>query len=390
LKRDKIYENLHFSSDFSVEDWNVLLKQKLGKYFSDESILEKNKEILRTEIVNYIPLCTKPEYFKLFEWTFDLYKNCIGSDKQRIIKVLADSFDDISNTDMKWMTNVLTQPDENEFSERDKISYYFKVIDETLEGAFKPRFKLLDRLVNYKLHGEIPDNSGADFGKVIRDFPNQVKSDTILFLEDPIFSISTNQWRNIAAHKSFTINKNDILVEYGRNSIQALTLSYDDFYKIVHWTQDIYRVIRFGQVLTDLNYIEEIVAELGGTENMNIRFESSLLHIIHNMQIVGFEFVSNEEQGEIFCLNVKGKIDHDVKSSLIHASQCLDQLSCAIYDDKFVKENFKKTKISIVDDNRNTLASATISIKVAVNKAKGKLTLDEYLSKMEFNLKNYA
>lgn len=390
MKRDKIYEDLHFSSDFSVEDWNALLKLKLGKYFSDESILEKNKEILRTEIINYIRFCTKPEYFKLFEWTFDLYKDCISSDKQRIIKVLADSFNDISNTDMKWMTNVLTQPDEKEFSERDKISYYFRVIDETLEGAFKPRFKLLDKLVNYKLHGIIPDNSGADFGKVIRDFPNQVKSETILFLEDPFFSISTNQWRNIAAHKSFTINKDDIVVEYGRNTIQTLTLTYEDFYKIVHWTQDIYRVIRFGQVLTDLNYIEEIVAELGGTGNINIRFESSLLHIIHNMQIVGFEFVSNEEQDEIFCLNVKGKVGHDVKSSLIHASQCLDQLSCAIYDDKFVRDNFKKTKVSIVDDNKNTLASATISIEVAVNRAKGEMTLDEYLSKMDFDIKNYA
>ena len=390
MKRDKIYEDLHFSSDFSVEDWNALLKLKLGKYFSDESILEKNKEILRTEIVNYIRFCTKPKYFRLFEWTFDLYKDCIGSDKPRIIKVLADSFEDISNTDMKWMTNVLTQPDEKEFSERDRINYYFKVIDETLECAFKPRFQLLDKLVNYKLNGNIPNNSGSDFGKVIRDFPNQMKSDTILFLEDPIFSISTNQWRNIAAHKSFTINKNDIVVEYGRNSIQSLTLSYDDFYRIVYWTQDIYRVIRFGQVLTNLNYIEEIVAELGGTENMSIRFESSLLHIIHNMQIVGFEFVSNEEQGDIFCLNIKGKIQHDVKSSLIHASQCLDQLSCAIYDDKFVRDNFKKTKVSIVDENRNTLASATISIEVALKKVKGELTLDEYLSEMEFHLKNYT
>ncbi|OJU46191.1 MAG: hypothetical protein BGN96_06635 [Bacteroidales bacterium 45-6] len=390
MKRDKIYEDLHFTSDFSVEDWNALLKLKLAKYFSNESIFEKNKEILRTEFVNYIRFCTKPEYFKLFEWTYDLYKECISSDKQQIIKVVANSFDEISSTDMKWMTNVLTQPEVNDFSERDKISYYFKVIDETLESAFKPRFKFLDKLVNYKLYGFIPDNSGSDFGKVIRDFPDQVKNDTILFLEDPIVSISTNQWRNIAAHKSFTINKNDIVVEYGRNSIQKLALSYDNFYKIVHWTQDIYRVIRFGQVLTDLNYIEEIVAELGGTQNMNIRFESSLLHIIHNMQIVGFEFVSNEEQSDTFCLNVKGKIDHDLESSLIHASQCLDQLSCAIYDDKFVRNNFQKTKISIVDDNRNTLASATISIEVALKKSKGELTLNEYLSQMDFYIKNYA
>ncbi|MNW32565.1 hypothetical protein D3C74_95100 [compost metagenome] len=389
MKREQLYKDLHFSSEFSVEDWNNLLKIEFGKYFSEEAF-KKNKEILRTEIINYIRFCTKPEYLKLFEWTSDLYKDCLNTNNQRIIKVLADSFDDISNTDMKWMTNVLTQPDHNEFSERDKISFYFKVIDETLESVFKPRFKLLCKFVDFKLHHSVPDNSSSDFGQLIRDFPIQVRRDADLFLKDPILLISTNQWRNIAAHKSFIINENDIVVKYGRNNIQMLAISYDNFYKILEWTQDIYRVIRLGQVFTYLNYMEEIVSELGGTENIHIRYESSLLHIIHNMQTVGFEYVSNEEQGDTFILNVKGKMNHDVKSSLIHASQCLDQLSCAIYDDKFVRDNFKKTKIRIVDDDLNTLASATISIEIALKKAMGELTLDEYLNRMEFNIKNYT
>ena len=114
------------------------------------------------------------------------------------------------------------------------------------------------------------------------------------------------------------------------------------------------------------------------------------MHIIHNMQIVGFEFVSNEEQNEIFCLNIKGKINHDLKSSLIHASQCLDQLSCAIYDDKFIRDNFKKASICIVDDNGKPLASATIPIEIALKKVKDEMTLDEYLGEMDFDLKNYA
>ncbi len=390
MNRDKIYEDLHFTTEFSVEDWNALIKLKLEKYFLSDEIFEKNKELLRTEIINYIRFATKPEYFKLFEWTFDLYKDCLNIDKQNTIQILASSFDDVSNTDMKWMTNVLTQPDSASFAERDKVSYYFKIIDETLEGAFKPRFKLLDRLANFKLTQSIIDNSNFDFGKLVRDFPSIFQTDIKLFLADPFFSISTNQWRNIAAHKSFTINKENIIIEYGRGNIQSSTISYQEFYEIVNWTQDIYRVIRLAQVFTDINYISEIVAEIGGTENMNIRFESSLLHIIHNMQIVGFEFVSNEEQNEIFCLNVKGKPNHDLKSSLIHASQCLDQLSCAIYDDKFVRDNFKKARICIVDDHKKALASATIPIEIALKKVKSELTLDEYLGEMDFDLKNYA
>ena len=102
--------------------------------------------------------------------------------------------------------------------------------------------------------------------------------------------------------------------------------------------------------------------------------------------LVGFEFISTEELSDTFCLNVKGKVTHDVKSSLIHASQCLDQLSCAVYNDEFIRDNFKKTRISILDDNLNKLASATIPIDIALKKVKSEISLEEYLDKMQFEV----
>jgi hypothetical protein len=289
---------------------------------------------------------------------------------------------------MKWMTNVLTQPDYQQFSERDKVSYYFKVIDETLEGVFKPRLKLLDKLIRLKLGKDILKNSNFDFGKIIREFPTEFENETNLFLKDPIFSISTNQWRNIAAHKSFVIRKDNIEVKYGKDNIKSTLMSVEEFHKITQWSQNIYSAIRLGQVFTNLNYIQEIVTELGETKNLNVRFESRLLHITHNMQIVGFEFVSTEELSDTFCLNVKGKLNHDLKSSLIHASQCLDQLSCAIYSDEFTKDNFKNTRISIMDNQLKKLASATIPIEIALRKANSEISLKEYLDHMKY--KNYA
>tara|TARA_R110001583_G_scaffold33438_4_gene112908 strand:- start:239 stop:1414 length:1176 start_codon:yes stop_codon:yes gene_type:complete len=386
LIRDKIYKDLEFPADFSVEDWNVLIKLRLGKYIISDNVFEKNKEVLRTELINYIGLSVESENFDLFEWTYSLCADCIKIDKDKTIKIIAGSFQEISNTDMRWMTNVLTQPDYQKFSERDKISYYFKVIDETLEGVFKPRLKLLDKLIRLKLDQNIIDNSDFDFGKIIREFPNEFENETSLFLKDPIFSISTNQWRNIAAHKSFVIKKESVQVKYGRANIQSVTVSIEEFYKIASWTQDIYRAIRLAQTFTTLNYIEEILNELEGTENMNIRFESTLLHIIHNMQIVGFEFVSTEELTDTFCLNVKGKLNHDLKSSLIHASQCLDKLSCAIYDDEFTKDDFENIRISILDDESNKLASATIPIDIALKKVKSEISQDEYLDNMKFDI----
>jgi hypothetical protein len=377
---------LKFSSDFSVKDWNLLIKFKLGKYFISDEVFERNKEVLRTELINYIGLSIEPEYFELFEWTFNLCSDCIKIDKEKTIEIISSSFQNISNTDMKWMTTVLTQPEHQQFSERDKISYYFKVIDETLESVFKPRLKLLDKLIRLKIGLNIVDNSNFDFGKIIRELPSDFDNEIALFLKDPVFSISASQWRNIAAHKSFVINKESVEVEYGRRNIQSLTMSFDEFYKITYWTQHIYRAIRLAQTLFDLNYIKEITAELGGIQNINVRFESALLQIIHNMQIVGFEFMSTEELENTFCLNVKGKLNQDLKSSLIHASQCLDQLSCAIYDDEFTRDVFKNTQVSMVNDNADKLASATIPIEIAMKKVEGKISQEEYLDNMTFEL----
>ena len=387
MRRDKIYEDLKFSNEYSVDDWKALIKLNLGKYFTSGTALEKNKDLLKTEIIYYIRLSEKPEYLRLFEWTFDFYKECFNTNKELTVKIFAESLNDISRTDSKWMTNVLTQPDITTLSERDKITCYFKVIDETLEGVFKPRFMLLDKLAKLKLNQTVVDNSDYDFGNLIRNFPSQFKKDVNLLLKDPIYFVSTNQWRNIAAHKSYIINKDNIVVKYGRGNTRSLTISIEAFYKIIYWTQDIYRTVRLAQVLTYLNYMEEIVAELGERVNVDIRFESSLLHIVHNLQIVGFEFDSTEEQSEVFCLNVKGKINHDVKSSLIHASQCLDQLSSAIFDDEFVRDNFQSTQICIVDENQNKLGSATVPIEIAMKKVKGEINLDEYLDKMVFEIK---
>lgn len=384
MKKDKLYSNLHFSSDYSVEDWNEMVKMLFGKYFVSDALLDKNREILRIEVINYIKFTNKPEFVKLFDWIFSLFTYCINNDKNASIKALSDSFHEVSNTDMRWMTNFMIQADSSDFSDRDKISYYFKFFDEVLEGCFKVRFKLLARFASFKANGVFVDNSNFDFGKLINDFPIQFHSDAHLLLKDPVNSISTNQWRNIAAHKSFVINKNDVVVRYGKSIPYSVSLSISDFYKTFQWVLDIYGVIRFAQVLISLNYMSDIVSELGNTDKVHVRLESSLLHLIHNMQVVGFEFIATEEQGETFCVIVKSKIEHDLISSLIHASQCLVPLSCSIYDDVFVRDSFQNAKINVIDRETGKTVSASISIEVALKRAYGNVTVEEYLDKVDF------
>ncbi|ASB50293.1 hypothetical protein [Alkalitalea saponilacus] len=292
MKSDELYKHLKFTNDFSVDDWNDLIRVKFRTYFRNDQIFNSNKEVLRTEIINYIKFSEKPVYLTLFNWTFLIFRECFERDEQLAIKQISDSFYEISSTDFKWMTNAIIQPNPADFSERDKMSYYFKVIDEILEGVFKPRFRLFDNFINYYTTGGYYDNSKIDFGQIIQNFPVSESVPATLYLKDPYFSISTNQWRNISAHKTFNITKDSIEIEYGKRNIKTLNISFEQLKLILDWTQDIYRVIRLAEVFINLNYTKEVVNYLGGTDKMKLRFESVLMHLINNIQIVGFQFIS--------------------------------------------------------------------------------------------------
>lgn len=76
MKSDELYKHLKFTNDFSVDDWNDLLRIKFRSYFRSDNIFNSNKEVLRTEIINYIKFSEKPDLLKLFDWTFLVFKEC--------------------------------------------------------------------------------------------------------------------------------------------------------------------------------------------------------------------------------------------------------------------------------------------------------------------------
>jgi hypothetical protein len=390
MKSDELYKHLKFTTDFSVEDWNELMSIKFRTYFRNDRIFNANKEVLRTEIINYVKFSENPVLLNLFDWTFLIFKECFERDEQLAIKQLSDSFYEISGTDLKWMTNAIIQPNPVDFSERDKMSYYFKVIDEILEGVFKPRFRMFDNFINYYTKGTYYDNSKIDFGQIIQNFPLNESVSAALYLKDPYFTITTNQWRNISAHKAFSISKDSIKITYGKKNIKTLNISFEQLKLILDWTQDIYRVIRLSEVFINLNYTKEVVENLGGTDKMKLRFESVLMHLINNIQIVGFQFESTVEQENTFILRLKKKTNADLKDSVIHSSQFLEHIASAIYRDEFTRDKFTTVQVQVFDDNNEKFASTTVKISSAMSKLKKRINLNEYLQCIDYEINNFA
>lgn len=96
-----IYKNLEYSNEFSVQDWNELIKIKFQKYFDSEETFTSTKELLRTELINFIPTDSNNKLLEVFEWTFNIFNNSLKLNENLSIVELGKSFKEVSETDMK-------------------------------------------------------------------------------------------------------------------------------------------------------------------------------------------------------------------------------------------------------------------------------------------------
>ena len=383
---DKILKTLKNNRDFSVEDWNALIHLKLRSFFNNDLSFGRNKELLRTEILNYVLLGDDSAYLELLKWTFDQFNEPCKLQKNSCIDELSKHIAEVSNTDSTWLSYSITEPNINSLSKRDKTIYLFDTINNVLEKCFKPRFELLYKFSFFNESGNF-NNKSKGFGSLIKHFPKSYRNNAILYLGDPHFSISTNQWRNIAAHKTYDIKKDEINITYGTKNKKSATLTHEDLLKIVNWVKKSYGTLRLAEVLIYLNYTQEIVSNMHYPRGNEIRLESWLFHITHNMQIVGFQFVSTEEKDNTFIINFRSKKDRTLKESIIHASQCLSQLSGALESDYFLKGSYKFTQVNIVNEKSRVLASAIVEIEKAILHSEGKISLEEYSSNVNFKFK---
>ncbi|MGB7402717.1 MAG: hypothetical protein WA916_09050 [Arcobacter sp.] len=378
-----IYEALKYDDTLTVDDYNQIIKDIFLKYFDSEDIFLQFKEQLRSELVNYVNhILNKDESEKeLFVKIIKVFKDALSKNRDEVIQELASSFLRTVKTDELYMGYYINQPKNiSTFTPRDFATYYFKTMDDILEGCFKPRLELFFKIYKFNLDRIFPDISNKTFGDIvnlINDFDELIK--------DPIFNIPISQWRNISTHKDFKIAKENIVVNYGKkNNIKTQSLTHKQLKEITFWINSKYGILRLAEVIIHLNLMKEIVKTEKYKElQIGLRSEQSLLGIIHNLQIVGFKFHSFNEIGNIFELNLYIKSNNAVKESIIHATQIFTQIAIALDSDEFQKDIFEFIQINILNKNEKTLASAKIDIMSCIDYSYGKIEMENLIKKIK-------
>lgn len=380
-----IFETLKYDSNLTIDDYNQVTKEVFLKYFKDELTFIKNKELLRTELVNYIKYIAKNENFeKLFENILKVFNDAILKDKNKVIQELASNLLTITKTDSLYLAYYIRQPkDISSYSQRELAEYYFDVIGYTLESCYKPRIELFYKIYKFNQNGIFENLISKTFGDILNSINNFEE-----LTKDAIFNIVFSQWRNIADHKDFDITKDNIQVRYGKgNNRKSEILSHTQLKEIAFSINQVYSILRLVEVVIYLNYTDEIMAS-DKTKNIkfDIRTESSLLHIIHNLQTVGFKFHSFNDESNIFILNLYLKSNNDIQESIIHASQLFTQIAMSIDNDDFQKDRFNKLQINILDKNDFIVANAITDLQSCIDFYFSKIDIRQLIKNIKFQI----
>ncbi len=260
----------------------------------------------------------------------------------------------------------------------------FAILDNILEGCYKLHLRVIFGFAARDRTGEFPsDIVERDFGKLVSFIADAYSAQACLLIEDPENHIPVNQWRNIAAHKSFAItSENTIEVRFGRGKLKSKHITAEALGRVIKWAERCLATARMANLILYLEYLQDL--KIIGLPELSLRLESSLVTLCHNLGIVGFECRSYSEEGNAFILRLQDRLGRAPKDAIIHASQVLHKLATALEDDLTTRRRFERTGIRLIDESERPLASASIKIEDAIAFTVGKLSMKKLVERTTF------
>jgi len=191
--------------DFTRDDWTIATQSAFAPYFRRKQQLNNSIDSFHIELRNLARIALFPEYTHLLSWCLRLHRRVLQVDRQGAYENLLKLFANMQASDHRWLNMFETSaPLEADAAIQDRVYQLFSTIDGVAEGCLKPQLQILFAFAQRESEKHWPvDVIKMDFGALVAEFPVTLRAQVPLLLLDPDLSIPINQWRNIAAHKSF-------------------------------------------------------------------------------------------------------------------------------------------------------------------------------------------
>jgi hypothetical protein len=260
------------------------------------------------------------------------------------------------------------------------------VLDGVLEGSYKPHLRVLSGFAEKDQTGHFPlDITQRDFGSLFSFLPNAYSARAQFLIQDSEHSITVNQWRNIAAHRSFAVRtRSTIDIEYGRNRKLVKRITLASLVRAVDWAVRCVYIARMANLIIYLEYLPQL-KESGLSDDVWIRLESGMVGLCHNLRLVGFEPNAYGGEGDVFVLSLTDRLNRETRNAIIHASQALDQISTILECDPTKVHRFKRVAVRLLDSTGAYLAQASVALADAIAFTLRTISMTQLIERTSFH-----
>ncbi len=370
---------------FTRNDWNAATQSAFAPYIRRRRQLTKHIDSFHLELRNLARIALFPEYTNLLSWCLRLHRRVLRADRQGAYENLLRLIANMHTSDDRWLNMFGTSaPLEPDAAINDRVYQLFSTIDGVAEGCFKPQLQILFSFAQVDTGKAWPENvSKLDFGALVGEFPTALRNQVPTMLADPDLSISINQWRNIAAHKTFRlVGPRTIEVSYGKGNVQARRLGFHRLRGVWHWLLRVHTAVRLANTITYIEHMQELHSL--GIPKIDMRLSTALLNIGHGLSTVGFESVGWQHEKRDGTLTVRDRLGRPPQHALIHASQLLDQLSVGILLDPSTKDRLDRAGISLILQDGTRFGTAFVPVQIADAFTRRKISLTEYMDHIQW------
>lgn len=374
------------------EEWKLAAQVAFEPYFRRKTQLIKNLDSFMIELRNLARFMTDPEYLELMKWCLALHRRVLRVDRSGAYREMNNLFSNTMKSDESWLNMFqMTTPLPPNAAPRDRAFQLFHTIDGVGEGCFKPQLQIIYAFAYREGKGVWPkDVREQDFGALVGGFPITKESPPSIFLRDPEVEIPVNQWRNISAHKSFSlVAPKTILITYGKGpKTKEKKIGIHRLGRVSSWLIKVHSAVRLANTITFLEHMREITSVK--QPNTERSLSSSLINISHGLTTVGFESIDWKVKSREGILTVVDKLNRDPREALIHSSQQLVELSVGVLQDVATSSRVSKVSIQLKQPDGSLFGKARVSVNDADAFSLRKLSLNEYIDCVEWILEQKA
>lgn len=369
---------LFYENGYNPDSIKKLIINDFAKYFDDKNNLIKHSiNSMSTVWLSYLSLGHESHLVKKLDNIVALLKASLKLDYNKTIQCYVIWSKEIYGTIDKFWSIKNLQVDTSDLPIEDAVESLFQMIGQLIEGLMKPYIKFIyniDEIVNQKvISNETID--GYDLGKLITDLSNSSNS----LLIQPL-NVKLNQWRNIAYHHKYIVEKEKIKCVYGKpDKPKELTLNRKKLLEVARIINSFLKILKIAEaifVFDNLTAIQKLNAD-SKDKNKKFRDESYLIDFYSAIGSQGFLIKDLVIERGQSLLVVQDLLNEDPIKRGIHSSQFLHGLWL-----------FSKTDITAIEyrqaDGKSYLMSRILS-KFLKRLENGRFKLENLAKYVEFS-----